>query len=203
MNQFALTSALHRKERPFYGEQDYRIYSAIGFNILISEDDHLPSEEDVLKILQYKDEFEEEFDYAKLEAYYEYWQERLDSEPDIKQIFKRAKRTLINAKKNAKYADFKLNQIQIMLDKGEKQDLFRNSIVYVLDSANGGKNRRPAAASFIKSRKTENFGGNLHSAMKKDTVITRYLTLNIIGITLNIGIQNLTRMITEHGSVCG
>ncbi len=135
MNQFALTSALHRKERPFYGEQDYRIYSAIGFNILISEDDRLPSEEDVLKILQYKDEFEEEFDYAKLEAYYEYWQERLNSEPDIRQIFKRAKRTLINAKKNAKYADFKLNQIQIMLDKGEKQDLFRNSIVYVLDSA--------------------------------------------------------------------
>lgn len=134
MNQFALTTAINRKDRPFYNKPDYRIYAAVAFNMVIL-DELLPKEKEVVKKIQYIKEFEEDFDYEKLEAYYDYWEERFNSEPDIKQIFKRAKQTLISAKENAKKADFKLNQIQIMLDKGSKENIFKNSIVYVLDSA--------------------------------------------------------------------
>jgi len=134
MNSFALTSAENKDDRPFSDQDDAAIYSAVAFNMIL-ENDRLPSEKEVVKILEYKEKFKNEFDYSILEALYRYWEEKLEEEPGLKEILKEAKRTLVKAKENAKAADFRLNQIMIMLDSGKKTGLFKNSILYVLDSA--------------------------------------------------------------------
>lgn len=131
MNRFAL----HIRQTPYTGSKENSdFYATLAFNILT--EGNMLSEEDILeKAKQNQMEIPGGFEYPGLLLAQHYWEVQFEKFPGILALFRKYKPILIRAKENAREAGFNITALMIMLDSGEKKGIFKNRILYILDSS--------------------------------------------------------------------
>ena len=88
------------------------------FNMLIMKG-KLLSEEGARKVLEESGAGLENYDYAKVQKAFAFWQDQFSSEPGLTAIFGKYKERLIQTRENSRTASFEFKDVYIMVDDGK------------------------------------------------------------------------------------
>jgi len=155
--------AFHIDEVADPAQEDYLIWT---FNIFLMEGNLLP-EEDMKKILE-ENEYEGEFNYDKVKKAYDFWREQFSKSPEMVELFKKLKETLVNARESAHEAQFDFTDVYIMADNGDK-------LVFLLDSLEWYEGSYPGLEFDVVENDCEYFRGYLKNGPGFDTDPKHYL----------------------------
>lgn len=111
LNQFALE--VNRD-----ADEELENQLAWTFTLMIGGDSLL-SKEDMLEVLKENEVETADFDYAKVEAAYNFWQEKFEQAPGVQEKFQQYKQYLLAAKAASASAGFEYDDLYIMTDNGK------------------------------------------------------------------------------------
>ncbi len=138
MHRFALNTIKTQADEP-----EMEPYLFLSFTMLITERT-LPSADQIQSRMSEAGSELDDFDYRLLQRAADYWLQRFDEDPGIREIFVRNKKTLITAKKQIKEEGFNIADIYLMLDSGNREGVFTEHLAFVLDGYQWWEENEPA-----------------------------------------------------------
>lgn len=108
------------------------LYHGLAYNMLLIED-QLLSKDAILAKLEFLGDLGGNFDYDRLIDAGKYWKSLFSAEPEVLEILKKQKRTLLKAMDNSRAAGYKPAYFMIMLDSGKREGFFKNQIAFVVE----------------------------------------------------------------------